>query len=132
MSTPERKERIAEHLEKGDSAVLGIGKRFIAVETVQGKKGAEQYAHGYDTIRQACDALADAVKQGALPEFVLDLDTGTKHDLDVNVAVTPRGVGARVVVLAGSELEALIDYVGAVVKNDVAARAFRRLRAALK
>jgi hypothetical protein len=132
VSTPERKERIVEHLEKGDSAVLGLGKRFIAVETVQGKKGAEQYAHGYDTIRQACDALAEAVKQGALPEFVLDLDTGTKHDLDVNVSVTPQGVDARTVVLPRPHLRALIEDVEPYVRDEIAKRAMKRLRVAAK
>jgi hypothetical protein len=120
----------AEHLEKGASAAVATGKRFIAVETVQGKKGAEQFAHGYDTIRQACDALAEATKQGALPEFVLDLEKGIRHDLDVSVAVAPKGVDARTVVLPGGQLRALVEDIGDYVRDPLAQRAMKFLRAA--
>jgi hypothetical protein len=128
----QREEFAAEHLEKGGSAAAALGKRFIAVETVQGKKGAEQYAHGYDTIRQACDALAEATKQGALPEFVLDLEKGVRHDLDIAVAVAPKGVNARMITMPRSEAAALAEYIGAVTRDDIAARAFKRIVAASK
>lgn len=133
-ATEKREETLKEHLTdalKGGAMKVLVGHRFVAVETVQGKKGAEQFAHGHDTIRQACDALSAAMQDGALPEFVLDLDQGSRVEIDAHSIVVPQGVNAKVVVLPGGDLEALVAYVGAVLKNDPAARAFKRLKAAL-
>lgn len=101
---PNRKAAFEEAIEEYDDAGLKkavdfADHRFVSIE--HDKTTDDRFAKGHKTIRGACGHLQRAVAEGDpfVPEFILDLDTGERHELDLLVTVVPKSVEAVVVVM---------------------------------
>ena len=93
-------EAIEDHDEAGlRNAVDFAEHRFVSIE--RDKQTEDRFVKGHKTIRGACGHLSRAVEEGApfTPEFILDLDTGERHELDLFVTVAPKSVGAVAIVM---------------------------------
>lgn len=82
--------------------------RFVSIE--RDVVTMNRYAQGHKSLRGASSHMARAVESGEayVPEFVLDLDTGEMHEIDLFVHVAPKSVNAVAVMMPRSLLD-LID-----------------------
>jgi hypothetical protein len=73
--------------------------RFVSIE--RDKQTTDRFAKGHKTMRGACGYLSRAVESGDpfVPEFVLDLDTGERHELELFVTVAPKAAEAVMIVM---------------------------------
>lgn len=108
------KEAISEWDEKAIKGVVEFDKhRFIAIE--RAKTGDDRYATGHKTLRGACNHLSRALEEGEtfIPEYIIDLDTGERHELDVFAAVVPKSVAAVSLVLPPGTVSAILSALDA-------------------
>lgn len=103
-------EAIEEYDEAGLKKAVDFGQhRFVSIE--HDKMTEDRFAKGHKTIRGACGHLSRAMREGDpfTPEFILDLDTGQRHELDLFVTVAPKTADAVVVVLSREMAAAAVD-----------------------
>jgi hypothetical protein len=100
----DRKKTFTDAIEEYDEAALKKAvdfkeHRFVSIE--HDKMTSDRYAKGHKSLRGACNHLARSVQEGDtfLPEFILDLDSGQRYDLDLFVHVAPKSVNAVSVML---------------------------------
>lgn len=74
--------------------------RFISVED---DPRGEVWVKGHAHLAAACRYLGDQMQDGYKPEFVLDLDTGEKVELDLKAVVVPKSMGAIVIPMSRTE-----------------------------
>jgi hypothetical protein len=99
-----RRDTFTDAIEEYDEAALKravdfAAHRFVSIE--HDKTTSDRYAKGHKSLRGACNHLARSVQEGDtfLPEFILDLDTGERHELDLFVHVAPKSVDAVSIML---------------------------------
>jgi hypothetical protein len=78
--------------------------RFISVED---DPRGEVWVKGHASLPAACQYLSDQATGGYKAEFVLDVETGERVELDVTAVVVPKTMGAVVVPLARAEAETI-------------------------
>lgn len=89
---------IAEYDPKALASAVDFTKhRFISIEL----DGQNAYVKGHASQRAACDHMARAIEEGEpyVPGLVIDLDTGSKAELDVLVFVAPKNIEAVAVMM---------------------------------
>jgi hypothetical protein len=104
--------------------------RFVSIE--HDKMTSDRYAKGHKSLRGACNHLARSVQEGDtfLPEFILDLDSGDRHELDLFVHVAPKTVDAVSVMLPRALALAAIGACGVSAAEQVQ-QAGKMMKAAL-
>jgi hypothetical protein len=136
MSAQDRQRAFAQLFEEADEKqvekmVVFDQHRFLSVE--RDKATSDRFVKGHKTMRAACDHLANGMMEGEpfIPEYVFDLDTGERHELDLFAFVVPRSVDAVSLImprqLASDAADALANDV-----SDAADQAMKILHAALK
>lgn len=110
-----RREALSKFVETFDEKVFDKSvdlskEKIVAIE--RDAQTSDTYLSTHKNLRAACDYLASTVGMGYQPEFLLDLDTGERHDLDLIAFVTPKSVDGVGVLLPRSVAQGLADYLG--------------------
>lgn len=99
---PDRKANFELAIPDYDAKALGSAvdftkHRYISVE----RDDQNTYVKGHTSQRAACDHMARAVEEGEpyVPGLVIDLDTGSKAELDLFVFVAPKNIEAVAVMM---------------------------------
>lgn len=80
--------------------------RFISVED---DPRGEVWVKGHGTLAAACRYLGDQMTGGYKAEFVLDLDTGERVELDLKGVVVPKTMGAVVIPMSKGEASKIVE-----------------------
>lgn len=120
----DRKKVFTDAIEEYDEAQLRKAvdfaeHRFVSVE--HDKMTSDRYAKGHKSLRGACNHLARSVQEGDtfVPEFILDLDSGDRHELDLFVHVAPKSVDAVSVMLPRALAAAAVNACDASAAEQV-------------
>lgn len=131
----DRKQAFEDAIEEYDEAQLKKAvdfkeHRFVSIE--HDKVTSDRYAKGHKSLRGACNHLARSVQEGDtfLPEFILDLDNGDRHELDLFVHVAPKSVDAVSVMLPRALAAAAVNACDASAAEPVQ-QAGKMMKAAL-
>lgn len=79
--------------------------RFISVED---DPRGEVWVKGHATLALACRYLGDQMTGGYRPEFILDLDSAEKVELDLKAVVVPKSMGAIVIPMSKTEADKIV------------------------
>jgi hypothetical protein len=106
--------------------------RFVSIES--DKLTHDRYAKGHKSLRGACNHLARAVEEGEayVPEMVVDLDTGTRHELDLIAFVAPKEVNAVGLMLPRQLAETLRSIVSTTTTHQQSPQHIEQLGTLIK